>query len=405
MASTASDQDVLAVEPVMRRVIAARIADPVDVDDLVHDGLERLLRARHRLAPDAMLPYAVVVAQNLVTSRARSFARRNERPIQSRTFDGGSEPEEAALATESQKALRRALGELEPAERIELLAYEENRHGQSTVEPSPAALRVRMARSRGKLRVEYLLALRGTVLPTPTCRRVLLAISSGDARRQNALNVGDHLLRCDICADLSEPLSRRSLGLAAMSVPFGFVGRIVKHVRAHPVSSAVGAGATVGGTALAIALTGGGHLASSSGHRSPYAHSTTTSTTAQPRNSQSIPGLSVQGIPLRDHGSLTALTGTSVVASSVLVQSVATHDGFWVGTSTTDRVWVELVGPLRELQIVAGDRLDFTGTVVVQDAQYPVAAGVSIAEGAGQLRIQGAHIDVLTPDVTITATP
>jgi hypothetical protein len=52
----ASHQDVLAVDPVLRRVIAGRVFNPADVDDLVHDGLERLLKSRHRLASEAFLP-------------------------------------------------------------------------------------------------------------------------------------------------------------------------------------------------------------------------------------------------------------------------------------------------------------------------------------------------------------
>jgi RNA polymerase sigma factor (sigma-70 family) len=405
MVNTASDQDVMATEPVMRRVIAARISDAEDVDDLVHDGLERLLKARHRLAPEAMIPYAVVVAQNLVTSRARQYAQRTKHPTPFALPDGVPGPEEAVLVTESQKALHRALAQLEPDERDELVAYQEHRGGHDSTEPSPAALRVRMARSRGKLRVEYLLALRRAELPTPTCHRVLLAISSGDVRRQNALKVGDHLLCCDTCADLSEPLSRRSLGLTAASLPFGFVGKILKHVRAHPASSTVATGAAVGATALAIALAAGGLPVKPSGHRAPLAHPSATSTTTQPANSASVPGLSVQGSPLRTNGSLAASAGSGVVATSVLVQSVDTHDGFWIGTSTAERVWVELVGPLRQLQIVAGDRLDFTGTVVAQEGKYPAAVGVSSAEGAGQLQMQGAHIEVPTPDVTVTSTP
>jgi DNA-directed RNA polymerase specialized sigma24 family protein len=60
--TTASAHEVLAVEPVIRRVVAARAAHHADVDDLVQDCLERLLVARERLAPKEVLPYAVVTA-------------------------------------------------------------------------------------------------------------------------------------------------------------------------------------------------------------------------------------------------------------------------------------------------------------------------------------------------------
>ncbi|PZS40081.1 MAG: hypothetical protein DLM62_04780, partial [Pseudonocardiales bacterium] len=75
-ATNASVQEVIAVEPVIRRVVAARAANPSDIDDLVQDCLERLLAAHGRLAPDAVLPYAIVTARNLVSSHATTAARR-----------------------------------------------------------------------------------------------------------------------------------------------------------------------------------------------------------------------------------------------------------------------------------------------------------------------------------------
>src|SRR6201996_2390910 len=74
-AFVSSAEYVLAIEPVIRRVVAARVANPSDIDDLVQDCLERLLAARGRLTPEAVLPYAVVTARNLVTSHARSAMR------------------------------------------------------------------------------------------------------------------------------------------------------------------------------------------------------------------------------------------------------------------------------------------------------------------------------------------
>jgi DNA-directed RNA polymerase specialized sigma24 family protein len=74
--TTASAHEVMAVEPVIRRVVAARAANSADIDDLVQDCLERLLVARGRLAPEAVLPYAVVTARNLVSSHAKTASRR-----------------------------------------------------------------------------------------------------------------------------------------------------------------------------------------------------------------------------------------------------------------------------------------------------------------------------------------
>jgi DNA-directed RNA polymerase specialized sigma24 family protein len=57
--TTASAHEVMAVEPVIRRVVAARTGNHADVDDLVQDCLERLLVARERLArkPSCRTPW------------------------------------------------------------------------------------------------------------------------------------------------------------------------------------------------------------------------------------------------------------------------------------------------------------------------------------------------------------
>jgi anti-sigma regulatory factor (Ser/Thr protein kinase) len=41
------------------------------------------------------------------------------------------------------------------------------------------------------------------------CRPVLLALSSGDRRRQREVDAGRHLLECELCARLSQPLLER----------------------------------------------------------------------------------------------------------------------------------------------------------------------------------------------------
>src|SRR6201986_2600532 len=77
--TSASAYEVIAVEPVIRRVVAARAANSADVDDLVQDCLERLLAGRVRLTPEAVLPYPVVTARNLVRSHAKSPMPRGAR--------------------------------------------------------------------------------------------------------------------------------------------------------------------------------------------------------------------------------------------------------------------------------------------------------------------------------------
>ena len=49
----------------------------------------------------------------------------------------------------------------------------------------------------------------GIELSTEQCRPVLMAISSADRRRQREVDAARHLLECDVCARLSEPLIGR----------------------------------------------------------------------------------------------------------------------------------------------------------------------------------------------------
>ena len=113
-ATAASAGEVLAVEPVIRRVVAARAANTADVDDLVQDCLERLLTARERLAPEAVLPYAIVTARNLVSSHATSAARRTRGAARLLDLNEPDRPEDVVLAGESRRAMTAALDRLSP---------------------------------------------------------------------------------------------------------------------------------------------------------------------------------------------------------------------------------------------------------------------------------------------------
>ena len=69
-ASGARHEDILELEPLLRRVVRARGAGPDTVDDLVHEALARVIAVRGRLDDEAVAPYAIVTARNLVTSLA-----------------------------------------------------------------------------------------------------------------------------------------------------------------------------------------------------------------------------------------------------------------------------------------------------------------------------------------------
>src|SRR6186713_2198536 len=54
--------------PVIRRVVAARIRNPAQIDDIVQETLSRVMAARSRVERDTLAPYAVATARNLIVS-------------------------------------------------------------------------------------------------------------------------------------------------------------------------------------------------------------------------------------------------------------------------------------------------------------------------------------------------
>ena len=96
-------------------------------------------------------------------------------------------------------------------------------------------------------------------------------------------------------------------------------------------------------------------------------------------------------------GDLTQYVGDPARATGVRVQSVPTDEGFWVGTSATDRVWVQLTatGGESRFRVKAGDRVDFSGGEIVANAAgFVEEIGITAAEGARQLTAQKAHIEI-----------
>jgi RNA polymerase sigma factor (sigma-70 family) len=205
--------DVASLIPMVRRIVAARVDDAAMADDLVQETLTRVLAASSRVEPGMLEPYAIVTARNVVASqwREQDRHRRNQhRVIDLRPADA---PDADLLAREERSAVARALERLSEDERRVLLAHEVT--GQDTrslageLGSTAGAVAAQLNRTRARLRVEYLLELDHAEPPTDRCRPVLMALSGGDRRRQREVDAGRHLLECDVCARLSEPLLAR----------------------------------------------------------------------------------------------------------------------------------------------------------------------------------------------------
>lgn len=212
-ASEPGEQPIIDLVPLVRRVVSAHVRDPHLVDDLVQETLARVIAARTRVEGETLAPYAAVTARNLVASLARRDQRARRLAHLLADEEHAEHPEEEVVKDEQRSAVGTALGRLTSTERDVLLAHEI--HGQDTASlaashgSTPGAIAARLNRTRAKLRVEYLLAHARVEPATDRCRPVLLALSSGDRRRQRELDAGRHLLECDLCARLSEPLLDR----------------------------------------------------------------------------------------------------------------------------------------------------------------------------------------------------
>jgi RNA polymerase sigma factor (sigma-70 family) len=403
MAPSTSQHDdqhraILQLTPVIRRVVAARVDDPQVVDDLVQETFARLLQARPRLDDDALAPFAVILARNVAVSFVRS--RRIEDRHLHRLVDlrQPDRPEERALQREEAQAIAAGLAGLPARDRTVLLEREVEGADTTAVAEqlgaTPGAIAAQLARARAKLRVNYLLAIRGIDLPTSRCRSVLNALSAGDRRRQRALDAGGHLLGCRICAALSEPLVKRRRALAGV-LPLGLakpVETVRGWLRDHPGPATAGTGAVV-----VAALVVAGILAAGPDkqERPPPV----------PANRTLISeGQAV--LPLAGRPPLARYAGRGVQGRGVRVQMVAADEGFWVGTSERDRVWVQLTRTRESpFAVKAGQRVWFTGRMVASPPDFPRRVGVTTAEGAPLLRQQGYHIEVQADRLRVNAPP
>jgi RNA polymerase sigma factor (sigma-70 family) len=409
----ADHDDILALEPLLRRVVAARVSDPETVDDLVQEALTRVIAVRGRLDDEAVAPYAIVTARNLVTSLAREEERaRRHRP---RLVDPREpeRPEDAALRQEEAEAVEAALAGLPDHEREAVVAHEVEGVDTATLaeerRSTPGAVGVQLARTRARLRLDYVLALRRVELPTARCRPVLLALSAGDRRRQLALDAGGHLMQCPTCASLSRPLveRRRSIAVLLPLLALWWLWRRVQAwARRRPVlaSLAAASAVTAAGLVLVPPLV----------EREPAERPAPTTTTRPPPAAAPSPGGGGPGVRLVVPGrSLLPVPGREVLARhagqrvrgvNVPARGVYADEGFWVGTGGDDQLWVQLVGQGESpFQVRPGQRADFTGRLVPNPPGFAQQVGMLPGEGAALVERQGHHIEVAYTDIALEA--
>lgn len=364
--------DLVDVRPLVQRVVEARVRDRHTVDDLVQETLARVMAAADRLDDTALAPYAVATARNLVSSLGRQQERDRRHRHRLVELAAPDDPDEDVLRHEEEAALAVAFSRLPAPDRRALASHEVEGTAMSSLaeesRSTAGAVAVGLARARAKLRVEYVLALRRVDLPTPRCKAVLLALSSGDRRGQRRVGAAEHVLECECCASLSEPLLKRSRPLAGLWPALGLGGLIRRAARwagGHPVPAAGAATAAAAVAVVAVLV------------------------------NQPDPGSLRAGtrslLPLRP-GILATVAQQQVEGRSLEVGRVVRPTAFWVGTGPRDRVFIEVEGP-PPFPVTPGQEVDFVGRVQVNHADPAQRFGMG-GEDADELRRQGHHIDV-----------
>lgn len=103
-------------------------------------------------------------------------------------------------------------------------------------------------------------------------------------------------------------------------------------------------------------------------------------------------------LPLAAQGRLGTLSGQTVTAKGVVVESVVSDEGFWVGPSATERVFVALLPQARgtagesPFQVRKSQRVELAGKLRPVPSNV-ASLGVDETEGAAQLRSQGQYVE------------
>jgi serine/threonine-protein kinase RsbT len=205
--------DVASLLPMLRRIVFSRVGNEAAAEDLVQETLVKVLAAANRIEPGMLEPYAITTARHVIASmwRSQDTQRRNQHRVVG--MDHVDAPDERLLKEEERAAVSAALEHLSEREQQTLLAHEvsgqDMRSLATELNTTAGAVAAQLNRTRARMRVEYLMALHDAEPPTDRCRPVLYAISGGDRRRQREVDAARHVLECELCAKLSEPLLER----------------------------------------------------------------------------------------------------------------------------------------------------------------------------------------------------
>src|SRR6476646_11173122 len=89
--SDGSADDIVSMIPILQRVVGAKVRDRQLVDDLVQETVTRVMAASSRIDHEALIPYAIVTARNLVSAagKRQNIAQRNAHLLLDTTVDPG----------------------------------------------------------------------------------------------------------------------------------------------------------------------------------------------------------------------------------------------------------------------------------------------------------------------------
>ena len=173
-----------------------------------------MMAARARLEPDALVPYAIVTARNLIASHVAAPGPGPAQGAPGRRTRRRAGPPRSRLLVEERAAIVGA-GAATGCRPASATCWWRTRCTAPTPPRSRPGAAPRRARSRpssaaaGPSCGSRCCSPTGGEPPTDRCRPVLLALSSGERRRQRQLDAAGHLLECEFCAALEPALLDR----------------------------------------------------------------------------------------------------------------------------------------------------------------------------------------------------